>query len=235
MRSHGFSSRPYQYEFSNYFRDEANVIYVVTALEVCCKVVGLYKSSNTHNTRLAQAADAVLFAVNHLLRLHGLGYQYLNGQIIKVSSGYVHSEAVAPVLALIRYPEYVGVEAEFLGAHYHFMQGHFAECLNECLKAFESTMKVICNRRGWSVAANATASTLIKACFDNELVPSFWQGQFSALQSMLGSSIPTARNRMSGHGQGIEERDIPEYLAAYMLHMTASTILFLVEADKYLG
>ena len=40
---------------------------------------------------------------------------------------------------------------------------------------------------------------------------------------MLESSIPTGRNKLSGHGQGTTPVSVPDYLVAYMLHMTAST------------
>lgn len=51
---------------------------------------------------------------------------------------------------------------------------------------------------------------------------------------MLESSIPTGRNKLSGHGQGTTPTNIPDYLVAYMLHMTASTVVFLATAEKNL-
>ena len=50
-------------------------------------------------------------------------------------------------------------------------------------------------------------------------------------RSMLESSVPTGRNKLSGHGQGSTPTTVPDYLVAYMLHMTASTIVFLAEAE----
>ena len=44
------------------------------------------------------------------------------------------------------------------------------------------------------------------------------------------SGVPTIRNKVSGHGQGMEVVEIPSYLAAHQLHLTATTILFLSEA-----
>jgi len=44
----------------------------------------------------------------------------------------------------------------------------------------------------------------------------------------------TVRNRQSGHGAGLTPRTIPRQLAAYVLHLTASSILFLVESEKAL-
>jgi hypothetical protein len=39
---------------------------------------------------------------------------------------------------------------------------------------------------------------------------------------------------MSGHGQGKELVSIPNYLAAYAIHLAASNIVFLVNADEEL-
>ena len=93
-------------------------------------------------------------------------------------------------------------------------------------------MKAICDKHKWQYKSGDTAKTLIQICFDKGLIPAFWQAQFTSLRSMLESSIPTGRNKLSGHGQGTEPISIPNYLVAYMLHMTASTLVFLTTAEK---
>ena len=52
------------------------------------------------------------------------------------------------------------------------------------------------------------------------------------LRTALESGVPTLRNNLSGHGQGREKVAIPEYMAAYTLHLTASNILFLAKANE---
>jgi hypothetical protein len=95
-------------------------------------------------------------------------------------------------------------------------------------------MKSICIKRRWPHDANATSKTLIQVLFDKNMVPPFWAQHFSALRATLESGVPTARNRLGGHGQGTEVVDVPTYLVAYVLHQTASAIVFLVEAEKAL-
>ena len=41
------------------------------------------------------------------------------------------------------------------------------------------------------------------------------------------------RNRKASHGQGAKIVDVPGYLASYVLHMTASNTVFLVEAHRH--
>jgi hypothetical protein len=80
-----------------------------------------------------------------------------------------------------------------------------------------------------------TAAELVRTCLDNGLVPSYWENHFTGLRTILTSGIPTARNRQGGHGAGtLMNNDPPAELVSYVLHMTASTILFLSEAEKKL-
>ena len=95
-------------------------------------------------------------------------------------------------------------------------------------------MKAICDKRRWNYPKNITANGLIDICLNKELVPSFWQSHYSALRSLLESGVPTGRNKLSGHGQGTAPVAVPDHLAAYMLHMTASAIVFLAEAEAQL-
>ena len=121
---------------------------------------------------------------------------------------------------------------EFMAAFEHYRHGRNSSAMNECLKAFESTMKVICDKNKWNYAKTATASPLIDVCLRNGLVPDYWSAQFKSLKSILESSVPTGRNKESAHGQGSERTEIPNYLVSYMINMTASAIVFLVGASN---
>jgi hypothetical protein len=165
---------------------------------------------------------------------HGVGYHFEAGQIIRKDSELVHTEVVKPALYFLREPEYEGANEEFLKAHEHYKHTRYKESLNECLKAFESTMKAICHKRGWLFNQHDTAKKLIEICLANGLVPTYLQTQITALRSVLESGIPTVRNKLGGHGQGAQQIIVPAYLVSYMLHLTATTILLLIGAEKEL-
>lgn len=177
-------------------------------------------------------ADEAIGELNLRFREHGVGYQYESGKIIRVDSQIIHAEAVKPVLLLLSDVRFQGANEEFLKAHEHYRHKRYKECLVECLKAFESTMKTICDIQGWSYQPTDTAKKLIDICFQNNLIPAYLQTQFSSLRSNLESGIPTLRNKNAGHGQGSQPLTVPQHFAAYQLHLTASTILFLLEAEK---
>jgi hypothetical protein len=220
----------YKQEFEIFFRNPGDVNSLLDALECCCIVFDVV--AENHFTQGAELA--AIEEINSRLKQHSVGYRFCDGIIVKVDSELLHSEVVVPALNFLSGEAYAGPNSEFLKAHEHFRHSNYHECLNECHKAFESTMKVICSRHGWSFDPTWNAAKLIDVCMKNELVSKIWQSKLTSLGSLLISSIPTGRNKISGHGKGTEDRVIPEYLAAYMLHMTASTILFLVESDKAL-
>jgi hypothetical protein len=179
--------------------------------------------------------DKAIAELNARFREHGIGYQYESGEIIRVDSQLIHAEVVKPALALLTSKEYAGANAEFLKAFEHYRKRDTKECLNECLKAFESTMKAICTKRKWAFKPTDTASALIDVCVKNDLIPSLIQSHIGGVRAALESGIPTIRNRMSGHGQGTQVVSVPPHYASYMLHLTATTIQFLVESEKALG
>ena len=174
--------------------------------------------------------------LNQRFKESGIGYAFQNGELIRIDSQFIHSEAVKPVLVLLANEKYYeGVNQEFLKAHEHYRHKRYKECLVECCKAFESLMKAICEKRKWNYNQNDTASKLIKTCFDNKLIPSYMDNQIASLKQILGSGVSTIRNKEGGHGQGAEISEVSEYLASYCLHLTASNLLFLANCEKQLG
>ena len=210
-------SRNYEPELFNFFLQEENIEKALDAVELSFRFID---------------RDDATEELNHRFKDHGVGYQFTNGRIVRIDSEFTHTEIVKPALRLLGQKQYAGAQQEFLKAHEHYRKGNAKEALNECLKAFESVMKAICDKRGWSYSKNATAKPLIQVCFDNGLIPSFWHSHYSSLRNILESSVPTGRNKMSGHGQGTTPEAVPDHLVAYMLNMTASAIVFLAEADE---
>ena len=183
-----------------------------------------------------ETADAAIEELNQRFLEHGIGYSYSDRIIIRKDSEFVHSEATKPALLVLKDKRYKTAESEFLAAHQHNRHGRNSEALMEACKAFESTMKIICTKRKWIFDPKKSASHLIEVCLQNKLFADYFHSSFSNLKGLLESGIPTPRNKQSGHGAGTNEPHSPSNeLTAYVLHMTASTILFLVESEKALS
>lgn len=181
-----------------------------------------------------QPADDAIDELNHRFRQHSIGYQFKVGQIIPVNSQYLHSEVVEPAISLLYDANFSGALDEFMAAHDHYRKGDYKAAIASSGSAFESTMKTICDRRGWTSDPRATASALLRVLFGNGLIPSEMNSHFNGLRSVLESGVPTLRNQAGrgAHGQGSTPVEVPDYLAAYCLHLTAANIVFLVEAHN---
>lgn len=228
--------RNYLSELGAFLLAERDPEKALDAIEISFKVIdGITRTWDyIHCSNASEGADDAIAELNARFQEHGVGYAFEGGEIIRVDSQLLHVEAVKPALILLGAPEYAGAQAEFLTAHEHYRHGREKEALAECLKAIESVMKAICAKRKWVHDPNAQAKALIEVLFDKGLVPTFWSSHFHALRSTLEAGVPTARNKLGGHGQGSEIVQVPKHLVAYVLHMTASAIVFLAEAEKAL-
>ena len=210
---------------------------VLDVVEIAFCYIENYLDSLVHQNRYTAyterkiSPDGAIDKLNRRFREHGVGYQYESGQIIRVDSQLIHAEAVRPALHILSTPMYKSANAEFLNAHEHYREGRYKECLNDCLKAFESCIKAICKKRGWTCTEKHNAGRLIQIVFDKDLIQPFLKSHFSALRCTLKSGLPPMRNKLSAHGQA-EETTVPDYIAAYALHLTASNILLLAKADE---
>lgn len=194
-----------------------------------------YKFMSWVNPKLkAQEAWAKL---NQRFQEHAIGYRLQGGRIVRLDSEFLHTETTEPAFRLLYAGGYDGALEEFSLAHKHYRDGneHYDDCLINCGKSLESTLKTICDRRKWGYKAGDTASKLLDLVFSKGLIPNYLQTHFSALRATLESGVPTIRNREGGHGSGEKPNEVPEYLAAYQLHLTASGIVFLIRANETFG
>ena len=216
-----------------FFLGETDIDRALDVVELC---FNLMKEKIDHNykrvTKVRVDPDGAILELNERFKEHGVGYLFVSGEIIRVDSQLLHAEAVKPTLSLLREDGFDGANEEFLSAHAHYRHGRYKECLVDALKAFESTMKAICFLRGWETRPEDSAKNLIAVCMSNGLFPEYLNSQFSSVRSLLESGVPTVRNKNGGHGQGIEPVPVPEYLARYALNLTATSIGFLVEANR---
>jgi hypothetical protein len=217
----------------NFLLTTTNTDEVIDVIELSFKYIDRiinedYRNYTYYTTVKIKPDDAIL-ELNERFKENGIGYSFDGSEIIRVDSTYVHSEITKPVIALLWNNKFKGANEEYLKAHEHYRQGRNKECLTECLKAFESTMKVICKEKGWTYNQTDSAKKLIQTCFQNGLVPTFTQNQFTSLQNLLESGIPTIRNKLGGHGQGQIPQTVDDEMTRYGLNLAGTNIIFLVE------
>jgi len=178
-----------------------------------------------------QAADDAIIELNHRFKEHGVGYEFINGEIIRIDNEFIHHEAIKPAINLLYDGDFEGASDEFFNSHEHFRKGEYKEAIVDALKSFESTMKTICEKKSYTYdKTKDTASKLISILILNGLIPEYLTTHFTGLRTTLEAGLPTVRNKTSGHGQGINTIDIPEYFVSYAINLAATNIVFLVNA-----
>ncbi|MPL56867.1 hypothetical protein SDC9_02358 [bioreactor metagenome] len=219
-------------DFLKFYFKEDDFEKVIDAIELICKFIDYKIKKNPWDYSQRFNPDQALIEINERFKEHGIGYSYENGEIIRIDSTFVHSEITKPTIALLWNEKFSGANEEYMKAHDHYLHGRNKECLNDCLKSFESVLKTICKEKKWQFNQSDTSKKLIKICFENELVPSFTQNQFTSLQNLLESGIPTIRNKLGGHGQGTEKITVDDIMTRYALNLTGSNIIFLINQSN---
>lgn len=222
---------------THFFINESDEEKCLDFIELSMRILIGYVTENSFIFKdiTRQDPEEAISELNERFKEHGVGYQFESGEIIRIDSQMIHSEVVKPTLALLGDdPFFAGSNDEFLSAHEHYRHKRYKECLNECLKSFESLMKAIHDKRQWEYNQHDTASKLVNSCLNHNLIPSYLQSQFTSLKTMLETGVPTIRNRNAGHGQGADVKNVPEEMASYMLHLTATNLLFLTKCEQNL-
>ena len=225
-------------EYCQDFLMSADPGHVIDILELSFHVINTSirnqreQPNDTASRAVTRSPNEAIYDLNHRFREHSIGFEFINDQLVRKDSQYLHEEAVKPALGLLNGPGFSGPEDEFLRAHEHLRAGEYQDAILDANNAFESTMKAICELRGWTYDKGATAKALIGIMFDNDLIPRPLTSHFDHLRLVLEAGLPTVRNKTGGHGQGSVPIVLPEYLAGYALHLAATNIVLLVEAHK---
>ncbi len=183
------NARSLEDEILNYFLKEQDVNKVIDIIEIFFTSIDktVRNTPNyAHLTTSKITPDDAIGELNVRFKENAVGYQFAGGEIVRLDSTYMHSEIVLPTIQLLSNRKFQGANEEYLRAHEHYRHGRNQECLNECLKAFESTMKIICKEKGWAFDPNKdTSSKLISICLSNNLIPNSYQSQFTSLRAFL--------------------------------------------------
>lgn len=225
-----------QRQIFDFILQTKNTEEILDTIEVSFNLIESKISPNTHyysqNAYVKTNPKNAIQELNERFKESAIGYNYIGRELIRIDSTFIHSEVVKPTLSLLNNSKFKGANEEYLKAHEHFRHGRNKECLNECLKAFESTLKIICKRKGWNYKETDTSRKLIQICFNNDLVPAFTQNQFTSLQNLVESGVPTIRNKLGGHGQGEVPKNVDDIMTRYALNLTGTNIIFLIEQSQ---
>lgn len=222
-------------ELSNFIINEPKFEKVLDAVEVSFRWIDVItRDSYNEYNNMQQSPDSAIKELNARFLENNFGYQYENGSIIKIDTKLGHKEIIKPALSLLQDPIYKNTNKEYMEAHEDYKKGEYSDCIHKCAKSIETTMKIICKKRGWAYSENDSAKKLIATILTNNLIPQYLQTHFTSFQQMLESGVPTIRNKEGGHGIGTKAVQAYQHLASFQLHQTASLITLLIDSEKNL-
>lgn len=216
-------------ELHTFLQQEPDVERCLDAIELCYVLGDDMARSRSYvgRTNADAHVDECLTELNARFKEAGLGYELINGRIVRIDSQLLHAEVVKPAIGFLNAEGFEGARDEFFGAYEHYRHGNHKEALVDALKAFESTLKVILTANGKPYGAGDTARPLVLACSKEGLIPSYNEAHLTSLVGVLTAGVPTVRNRHGGHGQGAVVKTVEPEVVAYGLHLTASAIVML--------
>ena len=214
--------------------DAADIDEFLDVVELCARYIDLVMGDEQDYHRealgITQAPSEAISELNFRLREAALGYRYENGELLRVDSEYSHEEIIKPALSILSDKSFSGAQEEFLRAHRYYRSGEYSQSITEAAKSFESTLKSVCDIKGWRYDKGSRASDLLKVVRQNALWPSYLDASFDQLLATLTSGLPKVRNEEGAHGQGTKVKAVPGYIAGYALQLAASKIKLIAEA-----
>lgn len=188
--------------------------------------IDIYVSNQEKNDVITGA----FIEMNFRFKQHNLGYEFSKDTLLRKDNEVLHQEAVKPALKLLVTTGFEGAEQEFLDAFEHRRKGENKDAILDALKAFESTMKAICDGIGYAYdPAKSTAKDLIGILESNSFYPTYMNNHMTSLRTSLESGLPTMRNKNAGHGQGAAVVNVSDEFTEYALNLAATNIVLLTK------
>jgi hypothetical protein len=166
------------------------------------------------------------FVVEEIVHTSGMFSGHKGTQVrsypkaILKESEVLDQQAIGPALELLSQPHFASANKEFLAALEDYRKGDFGDCLVKAGSAFESVMKVICDRKQWAYNQTDTAGPLIRIIIANTSLENYFE------PLLIG--VGTIRNKLStAHGAGTTMKQPSRHIAQYVLNLSASAMLML--------
>lgn len=203
----------------------------LSAVEIGCvglRIISVVYGFDEPKARGAQEkADDAIEEINGRFEQHSVGYQFENGEIIRVDSRLTHAEIIKPALILLTAPAFSKANEEFMTAHRHYRANEFKDCVTAANRAFESMLKAICDTEKWEYGKGDRAAELVTKVRSKGLFTYDFDRSFGSYVAMLKAGLPAVRNEAGGHGEGLAAAAVTAEIARFAINLTATNLLFL--------
>lgn len=221
-----YSSRAFDYraELQNFLHNGLNggstpqdIDYALTTIELMAQKSG-YDSEN--------AIDAV----NYRLRLAGVGYKYVDGQLVPIDDEELTNDAVIPAISLLNRDEFTDSYKYLRQAFSDYKEGtneSSQSAIDNTVKAVEATLKIIFSALKIDYSPKATYAPLIQIAAENGLFPGIAEDKLSPVVNML-KALGEIRNKEGGHGA--PDKKVSDKAVRLAIHHATANLLYIVES-----
>lgn len=211
-------------------RSDSEALYIIEEMLITLEKVGKYFKDKSKGEFVEAIAQCFL-QVNKKFLENGLGYEYQSNQLIRIDNKFIHKEVITNAITLLHEEEFESASNEYLKAFDEYKNGERENALVFARRAFESTMKIICERLGYRYKQKSQAYELIGILKNNNFIPKELKYHFEHFSEAMQSGLPTVSNKES-HGKGILIENVTDKIVQYALNLCATNIVFLVGTYK---
>lgn len=76
------------------------------------------------------------------------------------------------------------------------------------------------------------ANQLVNKLIENEIIPQELTSYYTNFEQILKTGLPTLRNNISAHGQGVTINEVSCSMAKYAINLCGANYIFIIESSE---
>ena len=169
-----------------------------------------------------EIATPFYFSLNQIFDEERCHWRIINGLFFKMDNEFMEAHVLSKAQTLMKLQGFNGALEEFEEARRGLTAGDAKGAIQNAALSFESVLKTVADQ----VAGNA--STLIRKLDGIGFWDDLPAHVRKAFEEQVMMTLPTIRNRLSGHGQGKDTVEIPLHYGELAIGLAACFNLFLI-------
>jgi hypothetical protein len=228
-----FGRSSFSTKVTQQFQIEQNPDHVIDIIEVCFRVLSKAYTvfGDQGRQRLPYPPEGAIEDLNTVFLENCIGLKFADGYIIRSDSEVLYQQITKPAMAFLTKAGFEYANEEYMAAQEQFRHGNYKETVMNIGKAFESTLKVICHKKGYVHDTSKGVKHLVDVLYNNNFLPESVKANLGIVRALLEGSLTFVRNK-SAHGAGVNHVEMNAGIASLALNMGGSLIKFCVDASE---
>ncbi|PKR57294.1 hypothetical protein [Thalassospira lohafexi] len=175
-------------------------------------------------------SERAIETVNYRLKLAGVGYKYIDRQLVPVDDEELTNDAVIPAISLLNRDEFTDSYNYLRQAFSDYKEGtneSSQSAIDNTVKAVETALKIIFSALDIDYGPKATYAPLIQIAAENDLFPGIAEDKLSPIVNML-KALGEMRNKGAGHGG--PDKKVSDKAVRLAIHHSTANLLYIVES-----